>query len=192
MATQEDIARHLDLSDRSIRDLQKMPGAPVKRGRGEYDLDEWRLFYIRVLRSQRGAAGAADEPEAGDDDAEVRELKLREQRLKVEAREESIAAMRAKRVVFERTYAPVDLITHAVESVASALSARLEALIPKIKMACPDLSVEAIGVLQKEVAAASNELASIQPDFDDYDRGGEESSGEGVVDSEEKNAADWG
>lgn len=193
MATQEEIARHLDLSDRSIRELQKQPGAPVKRGRGDYDLEAWTHFYIRYLRAQKGLREDGLLPEAGSDedgDEETRRLKLREQRLKIEEREERIAGQRAKRLIFERTYGPLTLITHAVESVAISLNSRLEALVPRLKQAYPDLSPEAVAVLQKELIAASNELSSIQPDFSDYVGGSEESGDPWSVDAEEADSAD--
>jgi phage terminase Nu1 subunit (DNA packaging protein) len=192
MATQEEIARHLDLSDRSIRDLQKQPGAPVKRGRGDYDLEAWTHFYIRFLRAQKGVRDGGLFPEVeGDEDSdeETRRLKLREQQLKIEEREERIAGQRAKRLVFERQYAPIYLITHAVVSVASSINARLEALVPRLKQACPDLSAEGIAALQKELIAASNELANIEPDFSDYADSSEESGGSGSIDAEEENSS---
>lgn len=178
MATQEEIARHLDLTDRTIRDLQKVPGAPVKRGRGDYDLEAWTHFYIRYLRAQKGMRDDGSLPEAGsdNDDEEAKALKLREQKLKIEEREERIAGQRAKRRIFEGSYASLSLITHAVESVAASLNARLEALVPRLKQVCPDLSMEAIAALQREIIAASNELSDIQPDFSDYAGSGQEGS----------------
>ncbi|EEY8549920.1 terminase [Escherichia coli] len=46
MATQTEVARHLSLTDRQLRRLQKLPGAPVSNKRGHHDLDAWRDFYI--------------------------------------------------------------------------------------------------------------------------------------------------
>lgn len=56
MATQAEIGTHLDLSDRSVRELLTkgvLPSAP----RGEHDLDACRLAYVRHLRAV--AAGRA-------------------------------------------------------------------------------------------------------------------------------------
>ncbi len=55
MATQTEVARHLSLTDRQLRRLQKLPGAPISNKRGQLDLDAWRDFYISY--SQRMAAG---------------------------------------------------------------------------------------------------------------------------------------
>ncbi|EGL8660173.1 terminase [Escherichia coli] len=46
MATQTEVARHLSLTDRQLRRLQKLPGAPISNKRGQLDLDAWRDFYI--------------------------------------------------------------------------------------------------------------------------------------------------
>lgn len=61
MASQKDVAAHLDLSDRSIRDLVSrniIPGA----SHGNWDLDACRVAYIRHLR----AVAAAHKSAGGD------------------------------------------------------------------------------------------------------------------------------
>lgn len=58
MATAAEIAAHLDLSERSVRDLKKraiLPGA----GRGDMNPDACRLAYIRHLRSSAAGRGGA-------------------------------------------------------------------------------------------------------------------------------------
>lgn len=40
MVTQTEVAKHLDLTECCLRDLQKLPGAPKTRKRGEYDIDD--------------------------------------------------------------------------------------------------------------------------------------------------------
>lgn len=187
MATQQEVADHLLLTERTIRDLQKQPGAPVPRGRGSHDLDEWRAFYIRYLRAQKGMPEDGSEPEAGGDE-EDKALKRREAQLKVEEREERIRAQRAKRQVYERSYGPLGLITHAVEVVATAVNARLEALMPRVKQVWPDIPPEAYELMQREIIAASNELADMEPDLSEYAESGEQGSEAWPLDSEEETA----
>lgn len=187
MATQAEVAAHLLLTERTIRDLQKLARSPVPRGRGSYDLDAWREFYIRYLRAQKALPQDGREPEM-EDDEEAKALKLREAQLRVDERAERIAAQRAKRLVFERSYAPLGLITHAVEKVATALNARLEALVPRVKQACPDIPAEALEELNREIIAASNELADLRPDLSDYAESGEQSSDPWALDTEEEAA----
>ena len=70
MATQAEVAAHLLLSDRRLRDLSKLPGAPVPQGRGDWDLDACRHFYIHCLRGNRKDSSGGDEPEADDNSLE--------------------------------------------------------------------------------------------------------------------------
>ncbi|WP_445364907.1 hypothetical protein ACJJJB_00100 (plasmid) [Microbulbifer sp. ANSA001] len=186
MATQAEVAAHLFLTDRTVRDLQKKPGAPVSRGRGGYDLNEWRLYYINYLRGMKGLSGDGSEPETDEElEREDKALKRREARLKVEERAERIAGQKAKRFLFERTYGPLTLITHTVEQVASAVNSRLEALPLKVRKACPDLPPEAFERLDLEIIAASNELAEIEPDLSGYAERSEDSGDPWAVDFEE-------
>ncbi|HAJ1653743.1 TPA: hypothetical protein HMK14_003786, partial [Escherichia coli] len=98
MASQAEVAAHLLLSDRRLRDLAKLPGAPVPQGRGDWELDAWRHFYIRYLRSNRRDTTSNDEPEAGDNSPE----KNREQWLKNEERQERILMARVKRRILAK------------------------------------------------------------------------------------------
>ena len=58
MATDAEVGAHLDLSDRTIRALKKS-GVLPDAARGQNDLDECRVAYIRHLRDQ--AAGRSHE-----------------------------------------------------------------------------------------------------------------------------------
>lgn len=75
MATQAEVGKHLDLSDRSIRELLDRGVLPNAR-RGALDLDACRLAYIRHLREV--AAGRALGP-GGDDLTAERARLAREQ-----------------------------------------------------------------------------------------------------------------
>lgn len=50
MAKQIDVANHLDLSDRQVRNLIKSGALPGSKGPGGYDIDACRVAYIRHLR----------------------------------------------------------------------------------------------------------------------------------------------
>lgn len=50
MASQAEVAAHLLLSDRRLRDLAKLR-EHQSTGRGDWELDAWRHFYIRYLRA---------------------------------------------------------------------------------------------------------------------------------------------
>lgn len=51
MATQAEVADHIDLTDKQVRNLMKSGVIPGTKGRGGYDIDACRLSYIRYLRS---------------------------------------------------------------------------------------------------------------------------------------------
>ncbi|MFT8243954.1 hypothetical protein [Roseomonas sp. BN140053] len=57
MATDAEVAAHLDLSDRTVRELRKRGVFPALR-RGAADLDACRLAYIRHLREQAAGRSA--------------------------------------------------------------------------------------------------------------------------------------
>lgn len=167
MATQVDVATHLGLSDRQIRNLSELPGAPKPKGRGGWDLDAWRYFYIEYLRARSRDVSDGDEPETGDDSPE----KLREQRLKNEERQERILIARVKRRILARRYAPIELISAAVTRTAAELRIRVESWPSLLKKIWPDMPPEASQLLQKELAGALNELADIRIDLSGYDVG---------------------
>lgn len=48
MATQTEVAGHLSLTDRQLRRLQKLPGAPISNKRGQLDLDTGAIFTYRI------------------------------------------------------------------------------------------------------------------------------------------------
>lgn len=167
MAKQADVAKHLSLSERQVRNLMDLPGAPVPRGRGEWDIDAWRYFYIEYLRSRSRDVSDGDEPETGDDSPE----KQREQLLKNEERHERILIGRVKRRILAKRYAPIELISIAVSRAAIELRTRVESWLPRLKKIWPDMPLEASQLLEKEMAGALNELTKIRVDLSDYDVG---------------------
>lgn len=167
MATQKEVADHLRLSDRQIRNLSNLPGAPVPKGRGGWDLDAWRFFYIDYLRARSRDVPDGDEPETDDNPPE----KKREQYLKNEERQERILLGRIKRRILAKTYAPIVLISAAVSRTGIELRTRVESWPPRFKKVWPDMPAEASQLLQQELAKALNELADIRIDLSDYDVG---------------------
>jgi phage terminase Nu1 subunit (DNA packaging protein) len=59
MATQAEVADHLDLTQQAVAKLLSAGHLPRSEGRGSLDLDACRIAYIRRLREQ--AAGRASE-----------------------------------------------------------------------------------------------------------------------------------
>ena len=84
MASQLEVAAHLDLSDRRVRVLVKDSILPGSKGHGGYDVDACRLAYIRHLRGL--ATGQARPGMAGD-------LAEEKQRLEVEKLRHEVAKL---------------------------------------------------------------------------------------------------
>lgn len=165
MAKQAEVAAHLLLSERQIRNLANLPGAPKPLGRGDWDLNAWRQFYISYLRARSRDVPDGDEPEMGGDSPE----KVREAWLKNEERQERILIGRVKRRILAKRYAPVELISAAISRTAVELRTRVESWPPRIKKVWPELSPEAAALINQELTTLLNELADIRIDLSDYD-----------------------
>ena len=165
MALQSEVAKHLNLSDRQIRNLSSLPGAPKPQGRGGWDIDAWRNFYIAYLRSRSRDVPDSDEPEGEETNTE----KSREQQLKNQERQERILLNKVKRRVLAKRYAPVELISVAISRSAIELRTRVESLLPRLKKIWPNMPIEAEKLLNTEMVAALNDLADLRIDLSDYD-----------------------
>lgn len=67
MATQSELAGHLDLSQQAVSKLKNAGVLPAPNGRRVYDLDAARIAYVRHLR---GGASGRDSSRAGSLEAE--------------------------------------------------------------------------------------------------------------------------
>lgn len=187
MATQAEVAEHLGLSDRQIRNLSELPGAPKPKGRGGWDIDAWRYFYINYLRSKSRESSSSEGSEGGEGSPE----KLREQQLKNEERQERILISRVKRRILAKRYAPIELISVAVSRTATELRTRVESWLPRLKKIWPDMPPEANELLQRELAEAINELAEIRVNLSDYDVGDIERDLDSIEAIENDSPDDW-
>ena len=120
MATAREVAEHLDLSDRSVRDLQKR-GIVPQAAPGELSLDACRVAYIRHMREQAaGRAGAEGKDEKNQ---------LASQKARLAAEQADAAAM--KNAIARGEMVPISAVTRAVLTVIEVSKARL-AKVPAI------------------------------------------------------------
>lgn len=138
--TQQEIAEHLDMSDRNLRDLLQAVGLDHKQAA----MSEIRLAYIRRLREQ--AAGRMGDS-SGLDLVQERAALAREQRI----------GQAIKNAVARREYAPVGLLADVLGMAASAVVDRFEQLEGALKKSCPDLPDEAKTTVLQVIASARNE-----------------------------------
>lgn len=137
---QADIAEHLDLSDRSVREFLTAAGMDHR----EASLAEIRVAYIRHLREI--AAGRAA---VGDIDlATERAWLARAQR----------EGQEIKNAVSLGTYAPIELLSDVLANAAQAVVDRLEQIPADLRRVCPDLPQAARDAVMAEIASARNEM----------------------------------
>ena len=150
MSKQIEVAQHLDLSDRQVRDLTKRGVLPPSTGPGGMSLDDCRVAYIRYLRGvKRGQVKDSEEPT----DAEDVEKKIEEEKLRKLKRENDLA---------EGLVAPVDLLQSAFENVTSQMVPILDSMPLEMKRMNPRLTGHDIQVVKKAVARCRNAMADIR------------------------------
>jgi phage terminase Nu1 subunit (DNA packaging protein) len=140
---QSEIAEHLDMSERAVREFLVSAGI----GHKQSTLSEIRIAYIR--RQREVAAGRAT-AEDGIDLATERALLARSQREGQEIKNE----------VARGTYAPISLLADVLANASQAVVDRFDQIPAMIKRVCPDLPAPAFEALMGEVASARNEMVA--------------------------------
>lgn len=113
MATAKEVGAHLDVSDRTVRELQAKGVLPASEGRGSLDLDACRIAYVRHLREQ--AAGRKGEGGKG--------LDLAEERARLAS--EQADAVEMKNALARGELVAVSAVTSAVIGAVEMAKARL-------------------------------------------------------------------
>jgi terminase small subunit / prophage DNA-packing protein len=137
MSTQEEVAEHLNLSARRVRDLIKEGLIPGSRGHGGLDLDACRISYINYLRGL--ASGRVETTRETLQLDQERAMLTVEQRKKL-TRENALA---------EKTVAPLTLLHDALVEIGTKIAAQLEALPLEMKRANPRLTGHDIMIVKK-------------------------------------------
>lgn len=136
MASQSEVAAHLDLSQQAVSKLKKAGVLPAPSGRGGYDLDASRLAYIRNLR----------ESAAGRDSSRIGSLEAERARLasaQAEAQERKNAVERGDLVPFREFHSRVLDTMHRVAGFLDHLPLRLAGADYKLRKRLEDSLNEA-------------------------------------------------
>lgn len=158
MATQVEVAAHLDLSDRQVRNLVADGVLPASKGAGGLDLDACRLAYIRYLRGlNSGQVKQQQEPAAPDDIDPLAEAKLTEQRLRLTAAQAD--AQELKNEVTRRRQIDVGFLTFALSKLAPAVSSAFDTLPMTMRRRHPDLQARHLDTLEREATKIRNACA---------------------------------
>lgn len=169
MATQLEVAEHLDISDRQVRSLLQSGVLPGSKGRGGYDLDACRMAYISYLRGQ--AAGQVRQPEAEADVVDPLLEHKREQEEYLLTRERRIGQQQ-KNELSARRVVPAEFAIFSLSKLAAEIAAILDTLPLTMKRKHPDLEPRHLDTLSRELAKARNQAAglheTIPEHLDDY------------------------
>jgi len=138
---QADLAAHLDMSDRNLRELLTTLALDHKTA----TVDEVRIAYIRRLREQ--AAGRMGATENGLDLAAERAALAKAQREGVEI----------KNNVLRGDYAAVTLLAEVLANASQSVAERFDHLPGLLRKTLPDLPQAAVDQVMAVIATARNE-----------------------------------
>lgn len=150
MATQKEIADHLNITTRQVQNLVASGVFHQAKGRNGLDLDNCRIAYINYVRikPERQSAPVDDEKL----DTETRREQLRLTRVRADAQE-------LKNLQEKQKLLPVDLMRQSLARVSVQIASILDTLPSNIKRVQPALSNTAMDTIKAEVVKAQN-LAS--------------------------------
>jgi len=161
LATQKEVASHLDLSDRRVRGLVQSGIFPPSKGPTGYDLDGCRLAYIRYLRGlQSGQVRPSQEGQDGEQGADASNYAalLEQEKWRRAKRENDVE---------EGLVAPVSLLTDALQKAGGIIVATLESLPLLMKRHWPEITGDQITQVKKAVAECRNAVADMKIDMED-------------------------
>jgi phage terminase Nu1 subunit (DNA packaging protein) len=162
MATQDQVAAHIDLSGRQVRDLLGRGILPASKGRGGLNADACRLAYIRYLRGLHRKQ--ISEPDSGPMDVDVD--KERALNLRADTRLKEL-----KEAQLRKELAPIQLLEMVLGKTCAQISAALEAIPLKVKRMVPKLSNAEVEIIRREIIKCQNIAAESTLNIDEFDRG---------------------
>ncbi|CAI1718262.1 MULTISPECIES: terminase small subunit [Serratia] len=149
MATQAEVAVHLDLTDRQLRNLQKQPGAPVPKRKGDYDLDAWRVYYINYLRAVKSV-----QEETVDGKEANRDIQL--QKAKIRLTEAQAYAQELKNLKDDQMVVDTAFCSFALSRLANDIAAILDGVPLAMQRRFTDMSEVQLDFLKIQIAKAMN------------------------------------
>ncbi|NQY62644.1 MAG: hypothetical protein HRT38_02785 [Alteromonadaceae bacterium] len=160
MATQNEVAQHLFMSDKWVRHLVSKGILPAGHVRGKMDLAKCREAYIVYLKAINSRQIIPEnEPELGE---------LRDENIKRLTTETRLRKENYQLSVLEKKYGPLEIITTTLQRVSQGLIIGFESLSARIKQVWPDMPSEAKDVIDTVIAEGVNELADMRPDLSDF------------------------
>lgn len=157
MATQIELAEHLCLGTRRVRELLKIGIIPTGGAGSSYDLDACREAYINYLRGLVAGRvrGEVDGGEPGGP-PDYDELLIMEKHREKKRQND----------IEEGLVAPVALLTDALQKSGAIIVANLESLPLLIKRHWPEVTGDQITMVKAAVAECRNAIADMKLDDD--------------------------
>lgn len=167
MANQKELAYHLDLTDRQVRNLLVDGILPTSRGNGGLNLETCRMAYIRYLRGLgSGQVKAEADPLFEEGIDPLAEHRLIQERVRLTSAQ--AFAQEKKNEVMERQLVPVDIVIFVLNRIASQIASILETVPLKLRRKHPEIDIKFVESLQREIAIARNLAANIGENLPDY------------------------
>lgn len=156
MASQKDVAEHLDLSTRQIRNLVQQAVMPGPKGQSGYNLDTCRLAYLNYLR-QLSRRGVKEELSPEDIDIDKEKARL----VRGQATMQDL-----KNEILEGRSVPTDLARDVLAKILVQVGGILATLPMNIKRKHPELEQRTIESIKLEIAKHANEAAKLDEHID--------------------------
>jgi phage terminase Nu1 subunit (DNA packaging protein) len=145
MATQTEVADHLDLTQSRVSILIKDGVLPPAKGRGGYDIDACRIAYIRFLRGKSVGQVTSGYSEKEDYSRLLDIEKYREKKRENDMKEKLVA--------------PVSLLTDALQKSISIIIPILESLPLNMKRNWPEITGDQIQLVKVSISECRNIIA---------------------------------
>ena len=163
MATQNEVAAHLDITDRHLRRLIEKGVITSGKGHGGIDIDAARIAYIRYQRALADGTVKPDKPtEPSVSDPEP-EIELLRERLRLTAAQAEAAEL--KNQVSRREMAPVDFMTFAFTKMSARVASILDTAPLVMKRRHPDLTLVHMFTIEREIVRARNIAAAVSDEL---------------------------
>lgn len=156
MASQIEVADHIDLSTRQVRNLEKLGIIPSPKGNGGYCLDACRKAYINYLRNM---SKHSSRPETDPELIDIEKERARLVKAQADAQE-------LKNEILEGRSIPTDVGREVISKILSQVGGILNALPLNIKRKHPQLEKRVIDSIQAEIVKHSNEAAKLDEYID--------------------------
>jgi len=150
MATVKQVAEHLGLTERRVKQMRSEGIIPTgKQGKGA-DLDACRMAYFNYLRVSKESTNTVDDDQI---DIETKRENLRLTKARADAQE-------LKNLQEKQQLLPVDVMQESLAKVAAQITSILDTLPSKIKRAQPSLTNSEMDTIKAEIIRAQNLAAS--------------------------------